>query len=645
MRVKGGCQVPNGSFTPSDVVDVFGNGVYIVMQGELDKVGGPNGLRALAPEAFIILRFYLENWYKTNPVTWANQCWEIWQQNKHLVNAFTWANEQNLKDESGGSIGSSPGDMIKPGQWEIIRDWNLAFLNRWDELERNEVNKAIKVFPATAMGNSDDQDDGAGIGLEIQKPVIDRCELGAVHAYWNPSAPLADEWYGLGRLLKQKKFFGDKKVVVTETGDFAVAASNADSQYLSAYYYMQNLDWIYGFCFFIFADPTKHHQLNDMSRNTKIFDAIKSAIKIERPQLMITTPVPIPPVEVDVLKVPVGLQIWQYNEIDSIATLPNLLAALDQVGATILSDKFADGDGFQGTWDDDPLAVRNAAVMAARHNWCRLNGLEYIPWHVPRAIPGDDYDAFEGAKREGQFVGNVCGNAGLSIYVSDLEFYAGFFGYAQNGTSFFANNEDRNTAARLHYSAIRSTNPNLKIILQPDPRQDTHGPGGIDIVKLVTDGLIDGVIYQSYAPLFLAGGDTRTHKQIIEDSIRKGVGLGIPWGVCLYCDMEANADSSPDQATELFNLATAVGASWVFIYKAPVTRILQPIIKSYAGGLDMPDPTDTIDMVQNEAWTAGEKLKELARRAELLRYPWLSVGLNGAGDTAKSLAVKNKGDR
>jgi hypothetical protein len=645
MKVKGGCQVPNGPFTPADVVEVFGEGVFIIMQGELDKL--PE-LRDKAPGAFIVIRFYLPNWYAVDAFSWADECWKIWTQvnesdeqkrrNCDLADAFTWANEQNLKDESGGLIGSSPGDMIKPGHYEIIRDWNLNFLDRWSILEAT-ANLRLpyrRVFPALAMGNSDDQDDGGGVGLEILQPVIDRCHFGAIHPYWQPGK-LEDEWVGLGRIKKQLNFFKNLPIIVTETGNFAVTAEESPREYQRAYYLLQGNPRIFGFCYFIFADPTKHHQANDMSRNAKIYDYLKSTIQIERVEPDIPKRVVVP-----IKQIEVGYQVWQYNALPGISNYQQLEEAMNQVGAGILSDKFADSDAFQAMFDNSPMAV-NASTLVERAEWCRQRGFMYIPWHVPRAIPING-DAFVGAAAEGKFVGDVTRDAGLPWYVSDLEFYEDFFGYAlasKGGTSWFADNGDRNKAARLHYEAVRNANPNLKIILQPDPRQD----GLIDIARMVKEKLIDAILYQSYANFFMQQGDTRDHKTIIQDSINKAKRLEIPWGICLYCEKGSTRDSTPEQAEELLAMATEAGATWVFVYKAPITARLEPIIKRYAGNVEMPEETstDTIDKIEAEAWKAGDTLQGLKNRAHSLGYPWFGDGLEGLGTAVKALAAKNTG--
>lgn len=655
MRTKWGCQTPNGEYNPADCVEVFQNGFYIVMQDQLNRVAidpsGGQGLRDRAPEALIMLRFYLQNWYMANPESWVSQMWSILSQknasdrngrrNIDLIDCFTWANEQNLKVESGGAIGSSPGNMILRGQWEIIRDWNMRVLDAIDAIP--EFRDKLRVFPAMAMGNSDDQDDGAGVGLDIMQPVIARCHYGAIHPYWNSTLPLDNEWVGLGRVAKQLPFFKGRKILVTETGNFAVTDPMAPSQYVQAGYYFQGIPEIDAFAYFIFADPTKQHQQNDMSRNPNIYDAIKKATKTERalyvppsvPMLPVEppspppepgpTPEPNPPPQTTPGKLLVAYQVWQWGT-GLPQDYPALLTAMRDCGAAILTDKYSDSDALQGQFDLSPMGIASIQVMKDRRQWCEDNGFIYMPWDVPRAIPING-NAFEGARQEALFHADVCNQVGLTHRVSDLEFYPGFFGYSRSGTSYFNSMRERNDAAKLYYETF-AANSDTRTILQPDLRQR----GTVDFKQLVP--YLDAIVGQSYAYYFMRVGDSRPHSAIVQDFIDASLALEAPsFGLCLYCENGTSNDTPAYLAQELLDQAVAAGATYLFIYKAPVTPSLAQLTQQYADNGD----EMTIDELKGKVWANAEaagklaaEFQMLADEAKALGYGWMANGLQGA---------------
>lgn len=670
MRTKWGCQTPNGEYNPADCVEVFQDGFYIVMQDQLNRVAidpsGGLGLRDRAPEALIMLRFYLQNWYMTNPEAWVSQMWTILNQknasdpksrrNIELIDCYTWANEQNLKAESGGAIGSSPGDMIKPGQWEIIRDWNNRVLDAIDAIP--EFRDKLRVFPAMAMGNSDDQDDGAGVGLDIMQPVIVRCHYGAIHPYWNSRVSLNDEWVGLGRVSKQLPFFKGRKVLVTETGNFDVTNPLSPSQYVQAGYFFQGIPEIDAFAYFIFADPTKQHQQNDMSRNVNIYDEIKKATKTERtryvppsvpilpqqppspPEEPDPMPEPNPPPQTSPGKLLIAYQVWQWGEWGT--GLPQnyaaLLTAMRDCGAFILADKYADSDALQGQFDFSPMGIKSIQVMKDRRQWCEDNGFMYVPWDVPRAIPING-NAFEGARQEALFHADVCNQVGLKYRVSDLEFYPGFFGYSRSGVSFFNSMRERNDAALEYYETF-AANSGTRTILQPDLRQR----GTVDFKQLVP--YLDAIVGQSYAYFFMKGGDSRPHSAIVQDFIDASKALNPPtFGLCLYCENGSSNDTPVYLAQELLDQAVAAGATYLFIYKAPVTPSLGKLTQEYAGNGD----EMTIDELKAKAWANAEaagtlaaEFQALAEEARTLGYGWMGNGLDAAklGLNSVELAAK-----
>lgn len=290
---KVGVQVANGNKSEWDIdatIEAIRDGVYLLMQ---DQLGAAPIIKARYPNAFIVYRHYTSNWLIREPIAYAGEVYKVWtdvnsgegaggRRNYEFCNALTWANEQNLADESGGQLGSSPGNMIKPGGYEIINAWNVSFIKEWRRIDRTN---AKLVFPAYAAGNSDDQDDGAGIGLLISQPTIELCDYGATHIYWNPDK-MYDQWVGLARYDKQAAYFLGKQMIVTESGNFAVTRQDSPIQYRDAASWFQAKDKVVGVCFFIWADPTKRHQMNDMSRNPGIAQQLRDMTRNERPAFM-----------------------------------------------------------------------------------------------------------------------------------------------------------------------------------------------------------------------------------------------------------------------------------------------------------------------------------------------------------------------
>lgn len=676
MNHKWGCQVPNGEFTPEDVVSVFGDGVYLVMQENFARLAvspdGSPGLRDRAKGALIVARFYLPNWYTTDPRKWAAEIGDILRQrnpsdphgrtNAQLIDCYTWANEQNLKSESGEVVGA-PG--IQRGDYEKMLEWNVAFLDAADAIP--DLANILRVFPALAWGNSDDQDDGAGVGLEILQPVIKRCQYGAIHPYWHSGLRIDDEWRGLGRIHKQLPFFNGLPILGTETGNFAVDRSDAAQQYLDAGYYMQGIQQFHGFCYFIFADPTKKHQQNDMSRNPLIYDALRRATRIPRPVYVAPEPVlepktppePIPPVEEPSVpnsapqtspgKLLIGYQVWQWNNPHLPQNYERLGQAMRNIGALLLTDKYSDSSALQGEFDNGAMAIKTIQVMKDRRQWCEDNGFIYAPWDVPRAIPIQG-NAFEGARQEALFHARVCNEVGLKFRVSDLEFYESFFGYdleSRGGRSFFASMQERQDAAELYYRTF-AENSDTETLLQPDLRQ-------FDVLTLHRLlPYIRAVIGQSYAYWFQTLGDQRSHAQIIQDFIDKTAQLQaikpeLELGLCLYCETGTPRDTPVAEARELMQQAAAAGAKYLLVYKAPVTSELNGVISSFAQPSLEPGG-DNPDAVKAEAWAAaegvraeyGQKFAELAERARKLGYGWMGNGLDAARLAVESAELAAK---
>lgn len=656
MGHKWGCQAPNKADTwnPDELVNIYGDGTYVLMQGELGHLAR---LRELAPDSLILLRMYLEDWASTDAEGWALHCATVYRQNKHLTRFLTWANEQNLRHESRGAIGA-PG--IEKWHYERIRDWNLTWIKAFRE--EPDCADALLVFPALAYGHSDDQADFPNdpyIGLEMLQPVIKLCDIGADHMYVQKGNAVDHRWNGLGRWQQRKPFLTTcktGKVWINETGTFECGMPWVPEKIIQIGQFFDADSDVIGTSFFIHADPTRHHQDNDMSRDSRIYDAIKAAQKAERPSLDMQPtpaplPIPIPPMPADTPKgMVVGYQVWQWNQVSTVGNLGHLLRDMNECGALVLTDKYMDSDAFMGQFDNDPLAVKSVQVMQDRRKWCEDNGKEYWPWDVPRAIPSVDtwVGALQGAIREAEVHAEVCNQAGLKKRLSDLEFYPSFFGYAleaRGGHSFFQSHQARMDAAYAYYERFKALSDTVTI-LQPDPRQlgVPSNVGGIDAALLAKDGLIGEIIAQSYAYWFQQLGDTRTHVAIIDDAVQKVSSLGIPWGLCLYSEVGTPRDTPPQQAQDYMKQAIRAGCRYMFAYKAPVAPGLQFALKEVSTSTPLPidepgaNQSPEVTALSHVTWSLGEQLEARAREARALGRGWAGNGMDGAALGAKTAA-------
>jgi hypothetical protein len=651
MGHKVGAQAPNAkpdSFSADDLFQVYGNGTYVLMQTELVHLAR---LRELAQDALILIRMYLEDWHTTDPVVWAKHCATVYRQIKHLTRFITWANEQNLRHESRGVIGA-PG--IEKWHYERIRDWNLAFIAAFRA--EPDCADALLVFPALAYGHSDDQADFPNdpyVGLDILRPVIEQCDIAADHMYVKRGIDVMHRWEGLGRWAMRKPFFLGKKIWIKETGCFEVDRDWAAQKLVDIADFFDADPDVIGTTFFIHADPTKQHQENDMSRNPRIYDALRDMPKVERPSLDAApvpapVPIPIPDIPSDTpTGVIVGYQVWQWNQVATVGNLLHLERDMNQIGAMVLTDKYMDSDAFMGRFDNDPLAVASIRVMQDRRKWCEDQGRDYFPWDVPRAIPvTDTWDgALKGAIREAEVHAEVCNQVGLTKRVSDLEFYKSFFGYdleQRGGRSFFPNHQARMDAAYAYYHRFKQLS-DTKTILQPDPRQ-LDAPanlGGIDVMSLAKDRLIDEICLQSYAYWFMTLGDPRSHAAIVEDSIRKASSLGIPWGLTLYSEIGTPRDTPEYLAREMARQVMDAGGRYLFIYKAPVSPSLHSLLAEVSRTTlpepsePAPNPTPQIETLGHLVWSLAEQLEDRAKEARALGHGWAGNLLQDASRVAK----------
>lgn len=202
-----------------------------------------------APERFVHVRMYLQNWTEMDPLRWAQHAVDFLSRVESGGRTFNlWqdpfvgispANEQNLHYESGDP---DPGNQWKyqtPEAYTRIGEWNLAF---WREVDRLlPERKALAVWSALAYGH----DAVPGVpDSEYQVPAIreaiEYCDLMASHPYghldWPEGAatvPGGDDqfWHMLrdfrpagfdgphdrGGILAQ---FPGRPLLITESGTF-----------------------------------------------------------------------------------------------------------------------------------------------------------------------------------------------------------------------------------------------------------------------------------------------------------------------------------------------------------------------------------------------------------------------------------------
>jgi hypothetical protein len=539
---KWGCETPNGQHDPADVVEIFKDGVYVMLHTELTYL--PR-LRELDPEALILVRYFTPNWYREDPRRWARQCANTYARPdlperaiKRWTRDITWANEQNLAHESGGLVGASPGRAIQPGEYVTIRDWNLAFLEQWKREPGTE--DAILHFPALASGHSDDQDDGAGVGLEILRPVIEQCQVFDCHVYWHADKPVDDEWEGLGRLRKKVPFALGKPILVKETGNFAVDRPTAPDQYAAAARYLEAQPEVVGLAFFIFSDPTGAHQANDMSRNPQIKERLKTEITagtVARPALWLpTTPVPEPvPEPVEPTPANGSALPWETKML-TVWNLPrtpqDLVSWCQRLDFKAVEIKVGDGDS---SWVGrrnvtrayvDALKKAGIAVSGWTYNYC--DGLVDAGDRGNGLPPG-----------EAKVAADAVRDLGLAGHTFDLEIEA----------------EGHSDAVRAMFEEFKRLSPGTKIGVHTWAYRTGHTRYPWAVIGEHAD-CVRPMIYQDEWKATRAVSDTEIGPWL-RDLLHRGKKLCVVWGIT---DSGATVDvlRSDQQLAEAFG-STGIG--------------------------------------------------------------------------------------
>lgn len=604
---KWGCQVPNGpDWTAGDIADVYGDGVFIIMNGELDKL--PK-MRELMPNALIGWRAYLEDWNATDPRQWARDCAQVYRQIKQYTKLITWANEQNLRAESGGVIGADPEHLATKADYERILEWNMAWLDEF--ISQPGCDDAILIFPALAYGHSDDQDDhGDGfVGLDILRPVIEACDYGAIHLYVSPGKPIDDEWEGLGRLKHQRPWFLGKPLLITETGCFEAGTQHYPERIRDIGYYLQGEPDIHGFCFFIHADPTKHHQQNDMSRNPQPYDEIRHAIKMPRPEL-----VEMPPVIPDrtILPLAPGRGLWCWYLTNN-GGLDGLIAKAHATKSRYLLIKAADGDHrFGGITRDTVRAVSEA-------------GLTPILWHY---IYGDSPN----------------GEVNIALAALD-ELQPG--GWVADVEAEYEQSYAPSINGRAYADAVSNAchKAGIPFGYSPVPVIDYHQR----LPFLEFNAVSDFVMPQFYSRML---GADWTFTALWEQWTRwskvwRDAGYFVP---PILPVGEAYRDNQSGLVIPTSDIGIFEKSSFVINSEVPTYWVADFMLPehinamSQLGGHEVvdPKPTSEDEKIKNEAWQLCTALEDLANRAKLIGMPWRAHGYEAASLAGKTANKVNE---
>lgn len=288
-------------------IDIVGNGCYTILDHQAGKDGGVERIRRECPDAYILVRFYLKNWYTTDPAQHARRIRDTMfgpQGLARFTRSVTWANEQNLADESEGAVGASISREASWADYQKIAAWNTRVL---DELAKfPECAQLILHYPAMAYGHGEDWARDGGFNPIPGYPTmsngdptpaysllaegINRCHVLNVHPYTQAGADNGDAWRGCERVEKVHALFPHKTLFVAETGQFDITNPKAPDQIVNIGYRMQSKRYVVGWTPFLLNSPDPGHAVNNWSRNGEVEIAYKRTTRIDRPNAGVPTP-------------------------------------------------------------------------------------------------------------------------------------------------------------------------------------------------------------------------------------------------------------------------------------------------------------------------------------------------------------------
>lgn len=237
MKSRLGIHLPNGGFHGMWALDSFHWNAFVALHLNRNLI--PE-IREHYPDALVLVRHYLENWYASDPHRVALDIADWYPSVKAYTRHITFANEQNLASEGAPYGGLYPPDSL----YEKINEWNLAVVK---ELRRL-CPDAVIHFPALSQGHSDDQNDFGYVGFEICRPAVEACDYLDVHTYWNGAANREDIYYGR-RYRKARALFPNKRMFISECGSDVSMQRDDGADYVA---WLNGLEgYVEGACFFI----------------------------------------------------------------------------------------------------------------------------------------------------------------------------------------------------------------------------------------------------------------------------------------------------------------------------------------------------------------------------------------------------------
>lgn len=216
---------------------------FTLLHHQLDRV--PE-LRDKFPEATILVRAYLSNWYNEDPIAWAQSIAQWAKEFEMYRIAVTFANEQNLKGEGHPQGWSNEGQPPAQVYHDILK-WGLQVVRTLRPLI-----PGIPIhFPALSQGHSDDRNDAGYVGFEILRPLVEACDVVDVHTYWNQAL---EDWNSeqFGRRYeKVHALFPTKPLFISEYGGYPMNHPTGAEQYKKWLDQIAGVDYIHGATAFI----------------------------------------------------------------------------------------------------------------------------------------------------------------------------------------------------------------------------------------------------------------------------------------------------------------------------------------------------------------------------------------------------------
>ncbi|MBI4671618.1 MAG: LysM peptidoglycan-binding domain-containing protein [Chloroflexi bacterium] len=312
MHNRWGIHAPNAGFRRMDDFFAAGFHNYTVLHVNENLI--PQ-IRAKYPNARILVRYYLQNWFNQNPADWAREITDTANRLRPVTNELTWANEQNL-DLEGHPQGASPSQPVPPASlYQDIHKWNLEMIQRL----RESIPWARLHYPAFANDHSDDKNQGGYVGLEICRGSIQLADVMDCHCYWRADdGPLTLD--GGQRFVLTHNLFPEKPMFISECGNFAVHDPRSPEQYVTFMHSLYNYAYVEGATFFIWdSDAAPENALNVIQRSGALVKTLREVSKdapvnlppvpaapppIARPQPTPTPTQPVPPGGIEYIVVP-----------------------------------------------------------------------------------------------------------------------------------------------------------------------------------------------------------------------------------------------------------------------------------------------------------------------------------------------------